>query len=113
MKLKTTRKNLLQGFGRDSSLAVGYCDAWYILKAFDAFAYTAGVYGWNFDAYEIDGVLITTGYRNLIGRTPRFVQEFEEKAKKLFSWETPGSFTEKQEKARVLCREWIKKEFSK
>lgn len=29
--------------------------------------YNYGIYGWNWDAYLIDGVIYCYGYRNLIG----------------------------------------------
>ena len=35
------------------------------------FAYTSGVYGWNFDAFDVDGVLLTTGYRPF-GKSPSY-----------------------------------------
>lgn len=113
MKYKTTRKILLQNYDKKTALAVSYCDASYLLRGFEADSYTCGVYGWNFDAYDIDGVLITTGYRNLIGKSPRFVREFEKKAEKIFSWDNPDSYDKKIKKAQRLCRLWIKKEFSK
>ena len=113
MKYKTTRRDLLNYYGKDSALAVGYCDAQFLLRGFEPDSYTCGVYGWNFDAYDIDGVLITTGYRNLIGKPTRFVRSFEEKARKILSWDNPDSYEKKQEKVRRLCRLWIKKEFSK
>ena len=47
-------------------------------------AYTCGIYGWNFDLYDIDGVAITTGYRGMIGeRIPsELIQKYESKVKK-------------------------------
>lgn len=29
--------------------------------------YNSGIYGWNWDAYLVDGVIYCYGYRNLIG----------------------------------------------
>lgn len=111
MKYKTTRRALKNYY--DSALAVGYCDAHYLLSWTQASSYTCGVYGWNFDAYDVNGVLITTGYRNLIGQQSKFVSEYEEKAKKIWSWDNKDSYNKKIEDTKKLCLEWIKKEFSK
>jgi hypothetical protein len=62
MKLKTTAKEMRQ---YPRIVRIGYCDAQNLLKYKSPFAYSAGVYGWNGDYYEIDGVLIATGYRSL------------------------------------------------
>lgn len=47
--------------------------------------YTCGVYGWNFDAYDIDGVLIVWGDRNTFGKRADYdrIKFYEEKAKKI------------------------------
>lgn len=45
----------------------GYCDLSYLLNNHSPIAYTCGVYGWNFDVYEVYGVTICTGYRNMPG----------------------------------------------
>lgn len=47
----------------------GYCDLEPILKLYDCpMYYTCGVYGWKYDAYYLgDSMIITTGYRNMIG----------------------------------------------
>ena len=56
MKVKTTRKAIV-----NSSYNVkyaGYCDLSYLLNNHSPIAYTCGVYGWNFDVYEVYGVTI-------------------------------------------------------
>jgi len=62
MKLKATRAEMSQYY---RIAAIGYCEAQFLLKYRSPFAYTSGVYGWNGDYYDIDGVLIATGYRSL------------------------------------------------
>lgn len=44
--------------------------------------YNSGVYGWNNDMYVINGVIITTGYRNLRGEEipPEIIEKYSEKA---------------------------------
>ena len=60
MKLKTTKKQI-----RESAYqlyAVGYCELDSLLVYQSPFAYSSGVYGWSCDYYNLDGVIISTGY---------------------------------------------------
>jgi hypothetical protein len=61
MKFKTTQKNIKENYA--AIISIGYCDAWYLLYFEDPIAFTSGVYGWNADIYEKNGVAIVTGYR--------------------------------------------------
>ena len=91
MKLKTTNREI-----REKSFkiyAVGYCAAHELLSAFEPFAYTSGVNGWNADFYEIDGITLSTGYRP-IGEAVawQYLENYENAAKAirrsdLYNWE--------------------------
>jgi hypothetical protein len=61
MKFKTTQKNIKENYR--AIISIGYCDAWYLLYFENPIAFTSGVYGWNADIYEKNGVAIVTGYR--------------------------------------------------
>jgi hypothetical protein len=61
MKIKTTRKEIERQSAR--LYAVSYCAMQHLLQYESPFAYNSGVYGWNCDYYNIDGVIICTGYR--------------------------------------------------
>lgn len=65
MKVKTTRKAIVNGFYNVKR--AGYCELSYLLNNHSPIAYTCGVYGWNFDVYEVYGVTICTGYSNMPG----------------------------------------------
>lgn len=79
MKTKMTRKDINTRY----AIGVGYCDAAYLLGDVNAIGYNAGVYGWNWDAYNVDGVEIVTGYRNFPAgiRQAQHVNEYNEKAR--------------------------------
>ena len=85
MKFKTTARQIKAGYSQ--ILTVGYCDMAELLRYQEPTAYTAGVYGWNFDIYYVDGVAICTGYRG----TPRgnikdfceVVRKYEAKAREI------------------------------
>ena len=79
MKFKTTRKAIVNG--SSNIVAVGYCDLQTLLRYHSPIAYTSGVYGWNFDVYEVNGLTICTGYRGMPGRTANNVRKYEDAAR--------------------------------
>lgn len=86
MKFKTTSKAIKQNYSQNYILNIGYCDLQYLLKYESPKAYTSGVYGWNFDLYDIEGIAICTGYRGMPqGKDFDYslVRKYEEKAKKI------------------------------
>lgn len=99
MKLKATKKQMKDNFYR--IISIGYCDAQYLLKYEKPFAYSAGIYGWACDYYDIDGVLISTGYSTIGNKNTKdnykIIEEYEKKASKL----------DNKEKNRQLLKELI------
>ena len=84
MKNKITR-NTFTAEERNNAIKLGYCEAYYLLKAYDRIGYNSGVYGWNYDAFRINGKVITTGYRRMIGKRPAVsVEPYENAAKELY-----------------------------
>lgn len=62
MKFKTTRKEIHQNF--KTVICIPYCGAQDLLQEKNPIAYNYGVYGWNYDLYDVGGgVAIVTGYR--------------------------------------------------
>ena len=83
MKFKTTKRAVKEGYYR--ILSVGYCGLQSLLSHESPVAYTAGVYGWNADVYQIwPNTAIVTGYRPCACKNMRddydVVKEYEEKA---------------------------------
>ena len=83
MKYKTTIK-ALRNYGYNV-VRCGYCDLQTLFNYRSPDAYTSGVYGWNFDVYELDNLTICTGYRGMIGETiPHdIIRKYETLAKKI------------------------------
>lgn len=79
MKIKTTRKAIVAGSPR--LVSAGYCDLQTLLRYHSPVAYTCGVYGWNFDVYEINGLTICTGYRGMPGQTANNIRKYEQAAR--------------------------------
>lgn len=79
MKYKTTRKAVVAGSPR--LVSVGYCDLQTLLRYRSPVAYASGVYGWNFDVYEIHGLTICTGYRGMPGHRANNAEKYEQAAR--------------------------------
>lgn len=103
MKIKTTRKELYNKFARAYTVD---CPHLFSLADVRPFAYTCGVYGWNFDAYEVGGVLLCAGYRGMIGPRLEIASKYEQKARKIDL--LPITYREKQKKARRVWLAFVK-----
>ena len=99
MKYKTTSRALKEGYYK--IISCGYCELQSLLSYKSPVAYSHGLYGWNFDVYEIDGIAITTGYRGMPRKNSKsdykLMREFEEKSK--------GKTAEEKD---ILIKEYIK-----
>ena len=104
MKLKTTTKAIKNGF--TNVKCAGYCDLQHLLRYTEPIAYTCGVYGWNYDVYNINGVTICTGYRGMPGARLEAINEYETKAREILSWEDKRPFEEKQRAIEKLLKEF-------
>ncbi len=107
MKFKTTAKAIRNGGGVIK--CAGYCDLQALLRNHEPIAYTCGVYGWNFDVYEVYGVTICTGYRGMVGDRAEGIGEYEKKAADIWSWENKTPFEEKQKQVETLLKEFCVK----
>lgn len=58
-KIKATKTEMRKNYRIAS---IGYVEAQHLLNYKSPFAYTCGLNGWTADYYDIDGVLISTGY---------------------------------------------------
>lgn len=68
MKYKTTKTAVMNGYAR--VYCARYCQLQHLLRYSEAVAYTAGIYGWNSDIFDLGAlansfadVAICTGYR--------------------------------------------------
>jgi len=84
MKTHTTMKYIKAIYHSDI-YQCGYGDLQFIFNNITADYYNAGVYGWNCDIYCIDGIAITTGYRNMRGATipHKLIEKYTKKAQNI------------------------------
>lgn len=105
MKYKTTRKAIVNG--SVNVRCAGYCDLSYLLYNYEPIAYTCGMYGWNFDVFEVYGLTICTGYRNMPGKRLDHIGEYEKKAREI--WENYSiPYETKKEETEKLLQEFCK-----
>lgn len=103
MKFKTTRKAIVNG--SVNIKCAGYCDLQHLLWYHDPIAYTCGVYGWNFDVYEVYGVTICTGYRNMPGKRLEKIGEYDQRAESIVN-DRNIPYDERVEKVEALLKEF-------
>lgn len=105
MKYKTTTKALRAG--SCNLCCAGYCDLSYLLREHEPIAYTCGVYGWNYDVYEVYGLTICTGYRGMPGKRLEGIVEYEKKADAIWcDYNKP--YEERREEVEKLLHEFCK-----
>lgn len=122
MKFKTTTKKIKENYTNNYIISIGYCDLQTLLKYESPRAYTSGLYGWNYDLYDIEGIAICTGYRgmpsgknfdyDLVRKYETKAQEIAERHKKdNQTWE---QFNNKQKKDMAkLLKNFIKEVYTK
>lgn len=103
MKFKTTRKAIVNG--SCNVKRAGYCELCFLLRFHDPIAYTSGVYGWNFDVFEVYGLTICTGYRNMPGSRLEKCTEYEKKAREVLE-NYNISYDERKEQTEKLLKEF-------
>ena len=84
MKSRIAAKDLRSMF-KGKAITLGTQEPYYLLRYHNPDWYTCGVYGWNFDAYDIDGVLIMWGDRGTFGKLADYdrIRFYEDKAKEI------------------------------
>lgn len=105
VKIKMTRKAITQNFG--NILYAGFCDLQNLLSNHEPVAYTCGVYGWNFDVYDVYGVTLCTGYRRMPGKSADGIEEYEAAAARIRRDGT-RIYEERQKEVEKLLMEFCK-----
>ena len=107
IKLKATKKEMREHYWY--ILSVGYCSMQSLLREQRPFAYSTRAEGWACDYYEIDGVLISTGYAPLSNKNMiedySIIKEYENKALEIDSLLLP--LDERKAKKETLLKELV------
>ena len=85
LKLKATKKTMRDGYRK--IISIGYCDAEAILNYQNPIAYSTRVEGWACDYYDVNGVLLSTGYSPLSNKNTKdgykVIREYNAKAREI------------------------------
>lgn len=106
MKQKATRKTIKNKY--TNIIKVPYANLQHFLKWETVKYYNLGVYGWNWDCFELDyNTCIITGYRNTLGTDidSNYIREINKKAKEILNKFT--TFDEKNQKLDELKQEFL------
>lgn len=108
MKDLTIKKQLKNEY--DKIISINYCNAQNLLFFQSPNSYcTSNLYGWRCDNYDIDDVLISTGYEPLDNRNANTnkLEHFEKAARKIRDNYTL-SYEQKQKQVNKLLFDFIK-----
>ena len=92
------------------TVCAGYCEIDRLLTYTPRIAYTAGCYGWNYDVYEIDGLVICTGYRGMPGKRIKNAEKYEKLANKILCSEKP--YSDKKKKLDKLLSKFVEEQIA-
>jgi len=108
-KFKITKREAKENY---YILSIGYCKLQNALSFHEPIAYSAGKDGWSCDYYDINGVLISTGYSRLSSKRCNASND-EIKALDKAAWTIKGdhtlSYKEQKEKVNNLLYQFIEK----
>ena len=105
MKRRTTVREIRQNAAK--LVFAGYCGLQTLLINHSPDAYTCGMYGWNFDVYEVYGTTICTGYRGMPGRRANGIMEYERRAQEVINNDNL-SRNERSQAIEELLKEFVK-----
>jgi len=106
-KVKVSMKDM-----RDNYYVIGipYCKAQYLLSYQNPVAYSSGVYGWNCDYYDIDNVVISTGYRYVNNKRTAYdydlLKGYDNEARKIVG-DYDLDYDERKKQVNILLSEFI------
>ena len=81
-KYRVTKKSIKAT--NNTVLKVPYCRLQNLLAYSESFAYSAGIYGWSCDYYDIGGAVISTGYAPIGEAVPsELLNKYEREAEEI------------------------------
>lgn len=110
MKFKTTKKAIRSEYAK--IIKVGYCNAHFLLKYDKPIAYSTRAEGWACDYYDVNNVLISTGYAPIENKGTKanyeMIHEYDKKAREI-SEDYSLTYEQQSEKVKKILSEFVKK----
>ena len=108
MKFKTTKKNMKE---YEQIICVSYCSLRHLLQFQDPIAYSTRAEGWACDYYDINGVLISTGYAPLSSKNTNasydMIKKYDDKARQILTNAKAGDYYAPAKKITKLLYKFI------
>lgn len=107
MKKEASKKIIRKNY--ENIINVGYSNLQNLLRYDEAKYYNHGIYGWNWDAYELDkNTCIITGYRNTLGDDidHGYTQIIDDKAREILN--NFNNYDDKKQRLDELKQELLK-----
>ena len=108
MKFKATRRNMQNNY--HYIISASYCSLQFLLKYRDPIAHSAGNTGWTCDYYDVNGVLISTGYAPINAKNTNcnydLKREYDNKAREIIC--SNLDWQEKENQVNSLLEEFVK-----
>lgn len=107
-KYRATKKEMNEGYTH--IIGTGYCNLQFLLRFEEPFAYSARAEGWACDYYDIDDVLICTGYAPMRSKRTKsnyqIEHEYNEKAREIYN-NYDLLYEERKKQIEELLHEYI------
>ncbi len=108
-KLKASKKDVKENNYR--IISAGYCELDYLLTYKVPIAYSAGANGWSCDYYDIDGVIISTGYSPVSDKNVKhdykLIKSYNDQARRIILGSM--NYDDKRPAIEKLLNEFIEK----
>ncbi|HCF38656.1 MAG TPA: hypothetical protein DER56_06285 [Thermosipho africanus] len=109
-KYRTTKKAMKESY--DYIIGTGAANLYYLLKYRSPFAYSARAEGWACDYYDVNGVLISSGYDYIDSKRTKkadykMISEYNGKAREI-SGNYDLDYEQKKEMVESLLNDFIK-----
>lgn len=108
-KYRVTKKSMNEDYR--IIISTGYCNLQHLLQYTEPFAYSTRAEGWACDYYDVDGVLICTGYAPMKGKrnhsTYEIEHDYDNKARELRN--TITDWEENIKAINTLLHEYVQK----
>lgn len=108
-KYRVTKKEMNEGYTH--IIGIGAGDLQNLLKFEQPFAYSTRAEGWACDYYDVDDVLICTGYAPMRSKRTtsnyEILREYDEKARKIFD-NYDLTYEKRKKQIEALLHEYIK-----
>jgi hypothetical protein len=106
-KIKATKRDMRDNY---FIIGIGYCNAQWLLNYENPVAYSVGQYGWACDYYDVDGVVISTGYSPLNNKNTlvsyEMIKSYNNKASLIIS--IGANYEQTRDAVKMLLIEFVR-----